>query len=197
MTRRAAARATVTTIFGRLFEGEFATLDDIAISISTTEGMCYVDGTAGLLLWLGHEISDSSIEPVDASAQGLHQALHAASPEHDTVISGRSRHLWALLLEGLGPPPATSMMRNRGVPDIGAHIVAPEALVGPALGGTIERARELAEGNGMRHNLIITSAGLVVVSGAPPFEAMAHWHNVEFAARVECMRIEETVAHGA
>ena len=32
---------------------------------------------------------------------------------------------------------------------------------------------------------------MVVVSGAPPFEAMAHWHNIELAARVECMRIEE------
>jgi hypothetical protein len=83
------------------------------------------------------------------------------------------------------------MMRNRGVPDIAAHLVEPEALVGPALRPTIERAHELALRSGMRHDLIIASNGLVIVSGAPPFEAMAHWHNVEFAARVECMRIEE------
>lgn len=50
-------------------------------------------------------------------------------------------------------------MRNRGVSDLAAHTVEPEALVGPALTATIARARESAERNGMRHSLIITSDG--------------------------------------
>jgi hypothetical protein len=48
----------------------------------------------------------------------------------------------------------------------------------------------------MRHVLIITTEGLVAVSGAPAFEAMAHWHNIEFAARVECLRLEASSLSG-
>ena len=112
-------------------------------------------------------------------------------PDHEAVISGWSRHLRALLLEGLPPPPSTSMMRNRGVADLGAHLVDPSALEPPSLQRTIDRAMALAEQDGMRHLLVVSSEGMVVVSGAPPFEAMAHWHNIEFAARVECLRLEE------
>ncbi len=192
---RTDALATLATIFGRLFENEFATLDGIAISVRRDGGMDYADGTAGLWLWLDDESAEVPAEPADPAARALHEALYDAAPEHQAVISGWSRHLRALLLEGRGVPPSTSMMRNRGVPDLAPHLVEPEALTGPMLAGTIARAGELAQQNGMRHLLIITSEGLVVVSGAPPYEAMAHWHNVEFAARVECMRIEETASY--
>ncbi len=188
-------RAVLATIFGRLFENEFATLDGIAISCRSGAGMDYVDGTAGLSLWLEDEVTAAPLEPADVVAHAIHVALLAAVPEHDAVISGWSRHLRALLLEDLGVPPSTSMMRNRGVTDLAAHLVEPDQLVGPALAGTIERARTLAESSGMRHLLIVTTEGLVVVSGSPPFEAMAHWHNVEFAARIECMRIEGLAMH--
>ena len=59
-----------------------------------------------------------------------------------------------------------------------------------------EEAIATAAQNGMRHVLMVTTEGLVVVSGAPPFEAMAHWHNIEFAARVECMRLDEATVTG-
>ena len=186
---------TVATIFGRLFENEFATLDGIAISCRHADGMDYADGTSGLSRWLGDEPTQPPAAPADPAAHAVHAACHAAMPHHEAVISGWSRHLRALLLEGLGPPPSTSMMRNRGVPDISAHLVGPEALRGSALADTIDEARRLAERNGMRHLLVVTTDALVVVSGGPPFEAMAHWHNVEFAARVECMRIEEADVH--
>ena len=184
-------RETIAAIFGRLFEPEFATLDGIAISCRTVAGFEYADGTTGLSLWMDDEISQLRTDAEDQAAHGLHKAILAAMPEHEAVISGWSRHLRALLLEGLGVPPSTSMMRNRGVPDLAAHIVAPSALAASSLPDTIERASSLARQNDMRHLLIISAEGLVVVSGAPPFEAMAHWHNVEFAARVECLRLQE------
>ena len=196
MTATMEHAATLAAMFGRLFENEFATLDGIAISCRTDGGMDYVDGTAGLSLWLGDEVTQAPVAPSDPAAHALHAAWHTAVPEHEAVISGWSRHLRALLLEGLGTPPSTSMMRNRGVPDIGAHLVEPSALVGAELEGAIARARELAEQNTMRHLLLVTTEGLVVASGAPPFEAMAHWHNVEFASRIECMRLEEVALRG-
>lgn len=184
-------REILGTMFGRLYEPEFATLDGIALSCRTAHGFGYADGTAGLSLWLEDGITELSDEPEDTEAYELHAALYAAMPGHEAVISGWSRHLRALLLEGLAPPPPTSMMRKRGIPDVAAHIVEPEAL-GPArLADSIDEARALAQRNAMRHLLIISSEGLVVVSGAPPYEAMAHWHNIEFAARVECLRLEE------
>lgn len=189
-----AGRQILATIFGRLYEPEFATLDGIAISCRTADGFDYADGTTGLSLWLGDEISQQRTDPEDPSAHAVHEALYAAMPDHEAVISGWSRHLRALLLEGSAPPPSTSMMRNRGVADLGAHLVDPSALEQPSLSDTIDRAAAVAEKNGMRHLLIVTTEGLVVVSGAPPFEAMAHWHNVEFAARVECLRLEEASA---
>lgn len=190
MTRLDSPRAVVSTIFGRLFENEFATLDGIAISCRTSEGMAYLEGTDALAAWLGWPAPEAAAAP-DPDQHAIHAALHAATPAHDTVISGWSRSLCALLQEGFGPPPSTSMMRNRGIPDLGAHLVEPAALHGPALVATIGQARELAERAGMRHLLIISREGMVVVSGAPPYEAMAHWHNVEFAARVECLRLAD------
>ncbi len=47
----------------------------------------------------------------------------------------------------------------------------------------------------MTHVLLVADNGMVVAAAPTPIEAMAHWHNVEFAARVECMRIEEVVVH--
>jgi len=47
----------------------------------------------------------------------------------------------------------------------------------------------------MRHLLLITTEGLVVVAGSPAYEAQSHWHNVEFAARIACMAIEERAIH--
>lgn len=187
-------RQTIAAIFGRLYQPEFATLDGIAISCRTPEGFDYADGTTGLSLWMDDEISQLRTDAEDPAAYGLHEAIYAAVPGHEAVISGWSRHLQALLLEGLAAPPATSMMRNRGVPELAAHIVASSALAPSSLPGTIERASALARENDMRHLLIVTADGLVVVSGAPPFEAMAHWHNVEFAARVECLRLEVAAA---
>lgn len=196
MTDATETRITLATIFGRLFENEFATLDGIAISCRTGEGMGYVDGTAALRLWLDDRVSEPSTEPEDPTAAAIHRACYEAAPEHAAVISGWSRHLRALLEEGYPPPPSTSMMRNRGVPAMAAHVVEPEALLEPALTDTLARAQDLAERNGMRHHLLITSAGYVVVSGAPPYEAMAHWHNVELAARVECLRVEDVALLG-
>jgi ribulose-5-phosphate 4-epimerase/fuculose-1-phosphate aldolase len=187
-------REILAAIFGRLYEPEFATLDGIAISCRTAGGFDYADGTTGLSLWLDDEISQLPADPEDRSAHALHAALYAAMPGHEAVISGWSRHLRALLLEGSGPPPPTSMMRNRGIADLAAHLVDPSALESSSLADTIDRAAALTEQNGMRHLLIVTSDGMVVVSGAPPFEAMAHWHNIEFAARVECLRLEEASA---
>lgn len=187
-----AGRETLAAIFGRLYEPEFATLDGIAISCRTSDGFDFADGTTGLSLWLDDGITELAAEPEDPGAYALHEALYAAVPAHDAVISGWSRHLQALLLEGFAPPPPSSMMRNRGVLDIGTHLVRPAALTPPALHDTVARAIAIAEQHEMRHLLIVTSEGLVVVSGAPPFEAMAHWHNIEFAARVECLRLEQT-----
>ena len=196
MTAGSEGRRTLATIFGRLFENEFATLDGIAISCRTDEGMDYVDGTAALALWLDDRVSEASTGAEDPIAWAIHRACYEAAPEHDAVISGWSRHLRALLLEGYPAPPSTSMMRNRGVPDMAAHVVEPDALLEPALADTLEHARELAGRNGMKHHLLITSGGYVVVSGAPPYEAMAHWHNVELAARVECLRAEDVALLG-
>ena len=189
-------RVVLATVFGRLFENEFATLDGIAISCRTADGMDYVQDTEVLRLWLEDRVSATEPTPPDPAMREIHAACYEAAPAHEVVISGWSRHLRALLLEGYPPPPATSMMRNRGVPDLAMHLVSPAALTAATLPDTLAGARELAEAGAMRHHLLITSEGYVVVSGAPPYEAMAHWHNVELAARVECLRLEDAALTG-
>lgn len=189
-------RGTLATIFGRLFENEFATLDGIAISCRAPGGMDYVEGPEALRTWLHDRVTETPPVPPDPATYALHAACLEAAPDHTAVISGWSRHLRALLLEGFPPPPSTSMLRNRGVPDLTAHLVEPGALAGPALAEAVARVRELAEARAMRHLLLITTDGYVVASGNPPYEAMAHWHNVELAARVECLRIEQAALLG-
>lgn len=190
------ARHTLGTIFGRLFENEFATLDGIALSCRTPDGMEYVEGLDALRLWLDDRVTTSEAEQPDPTIVALHEACYAVAAGHSVVISGWSRHLRTLLRAGCSLPPSTSMLRNRGVTELGMHLVEPTALEGAALRGTMLQARAVAEANGMRHHLLITTDGYVVVSGAPPSEAMAHWHNVELAARVECLRIEDAALHG-
>jgi hypothetical protein len=72
------------------------------------------------------------------------------------------------------------------------------ALLGPRQAESIAMARELATRNGMKHLLLVGPEGFVVAAGTGAWEVMAHWHNVEFAARVECLRVEEVeMAAGA
>jgi hypothetical protein len=47
----------------------------------------------------------------------------------------------------------------------------------------------------MKHVLLIEPDGTVHVAGPSPEEAMAHYSNVEFSARVECARVEEALGH--
>jgi ribulose-5-phosphate 4-epimerase/fuculose-1-phosphate aldolase len=185
------ADEVLVTVFGRLFENEFASLDGIAMSRRTPDGMRYLDQSVALSRLLGDVAAGEPFKPADEAILALHGALYAAAPEVDTVVSGWSRHLQALLLEGLPLPVPTSMMRKRGIPDLGPHVVAPEALLGPRQAENIAKARELAERNGMKHLLLIGPGGYVVAAGTGAWEVMAHWHNVEFAARVECLRVEE------
>lgn len=185
----------LVTIFRRLFENEFATLDGIAISARTPDGFDYLDESVALDRMLADVVEPAPFEPADGDAHALHAAMHAAWPDMESAVSGISRHLRALLLEDMALPAPTSMLRKRGVSDLGDHLVTPTALVGEPMAGTLREARARAERSGMAHVLLIAADGTVVVAAPTPIEAMAHWHNIEFAARVECMRLEEEVVH--
>ena len=196
MSAESQDRRALGAIFGRLFENEFATLEGIALSSRTHDGMEYVEGLVALRLWLDDRVTTAEAEPPDLATVALHEACYAVAPGHSAVISGWSRSLRTLLRAGCSLPPATSMLRNRGVTELATHLVAPTALEGAAVHETLARARVVAEAKGMGHHLLITTAGYVVVSGAPPSEAMAHWHNIELAARVECLRMEVAALQG-
>jgi ribulose-5-phosphate 4-epimerase/fuculose-1-phosphate aldolase len=185
------APATPLLLFRRLFENEFITLDGFAISCRSADGMGYIDESVALARMLADEDTDAPFAPADPAVHALHRTLYAAWPEAGSVVSGWSRHLRALLVEGLALPAPTSMMRKRGVSDLRDHLVEPGALVGSRVDATVAQARETAARNGMAHLLLVASDGMVVVAAPRPEEAMAHWHNVEFSARVECIRIEE------
>ncbi len=191
VTTRVAADEVLVTVFGRLFENEFATLDGIAMSRRTPDSLRYLDQSVALSYLLGIQDVNEPFEPADRGILTLHRALYAAAPEVDTVVSGWSRHLQALLLEGMALPVSTSMMRKRGIPDLAPHVVAPGALLDARQAESIAMAQELAALNGMKHLLLIGPDGFVVAAGTGAWEVMAHWHNIEFAARVECLRLEE------
>jgi len=185
------AGMTLVTIFERLFDNEFATLDGITISCRAPGGIRYIDESSALdCMLLGQEAAELPASG-GTDTHALHRALFEAMPEAETVLSGWSRHLRALLLEGLGAPAPTSMLKKRGVPDVAAHLVEPRALAGQRLAASIEKAQALASQHAMRHLLLITTEGLVVVAGWPAYEAQSHWHNVEFAARIACLATEE------
>ena len=59
------------------------------------------------------------------------------------------------------------MMRKRGISDLAVHLVEPSALAGANLEGSIAAALDIARRNGMRHVLLVTSDGKVVVAGSP------------------------------
>ena len=157
--------------------------------------MRYLDETVALARLLGDGDPEAPFEPADPSTHALHRAMHAAWPESEAVVSGPARHLRALLAEGWAMPEPTSMMRKRGVTRLDDHLVEAGALAGPQVAATLARARETADANGMKHVLLIEPDGTVHVAGSSPEEAMAHYSNVEFSARVECARIEEAFGH--
>jgi hypothetical protein len=182
--------------FRRLFDNEFLTLDGITISQRKPDAVRYLDEASALDALLFGDEAATMPSVAEDETQALHLALLAAVPDAECAISGWSRHLRALLLEGFPPPSPTSMMEKRGIPDVSAHLVETDALAGPGLAGSIARAQELAVRNGMRHLLLLTTDGMVAVVGAPFNEAISHWHNVEFASRVECLSLEEARVHG-
>lgn len=190
------ATELLVKIFGRLFESEFVTLERFSISCRTTAGMRYLDESDALALLLGEGDPGVPREPADSSAHALHRTMYAAWPDVHAVMSGPSRHLRALLAEGCAPPNPTSMMRKRGVTRLVDHFVEPGALAGPRLAATLAAARETATANGMTHVLLLEQDGTVHVAGRLAEEAMAHYSNVEFSARVECARIEEAFLAG-
>jgi hypothetical protein len=190
-TAAADRNTLVDTVFRRLFENEFATLDGIAISHSIDGELEYIDESVALGRMLDIESAFAPFEPTDVDARQLHQAMHDAWPEVTSVVSGWSRHLKALFDEDMALPACTSMMRKRGVSDLAQYVVDPSALKGVALEATLASARATAQHNEMAHVLVVVDNGMVVVAGPTAIEAMAHWHNVEFAARIECMRVEE------
>lgn len=189
----AAAAAVLVTIFGRLFESEFVTLERFAISCRAQDGMHYLDETVALARLLGDGDREAPFRPADPSVHSLHRAMYAAWLEFEAVVSGPSRHLRALLAEGCAMPEPTSMMRKRGVKRLDDHVVEAGALAGSRLAATLASARETAAANGMKHVLLIEPDGTVHVAGLSPEEAMAHYSNVEFSARVECGRMEEAI----
>jgi hypothetical protein len=182
--------------FWRLYENEFVTLDGLAMSMRGVDGIAWLDETTALRSALLGEAPEPAAAPSDAAIHAAHLALHEQAPHIDTVISGWSWHLRALLQEGLALPSPTSMLRNRGVTALGDHLVASHDIDGERLAATIGAAIETARRKEMDHVLVITGEGMVIAAGAPPFAVMAHWHNIEFAARVECLRIEEALVHG-
>lgn len=188
-------QTAVDTVFRRLFENEFATLDGIAISHQVDGLLVYIDESVALGRMLDIESAFLPSEPADRETYAMHAAMHAAWPETRAVVSGWSRHLKALLDESMALPACTSMMRKRGVNDLSEYLVERSALTTPALETTLTTARATAERNEMAHVLVVAVDGLVVVAAPTEIEAMAHWHNVEFAARVECMRVEEVDVH--
>jgi ribulose-5-phosphate 4-epimerase/fuculose-1-phosphate aldolase len=190
------ARVTPVVIFGRLFESELLTLEGFAISCRAPGGMHYLDQTNALASMLAQEPPGDLVTPSDPTSHALHRAMYEAWPDVEAVVSGVSLHLRALMDEGMALPAPTSMMIKRGVTDLQDHLVGPEALVAPHLDATLARARAAADGHGMRHVLLVTTAGTVCVAGPSPEETMAHYSNVEFSARVECLRIEEATVHG-
>jgi ribulose-5-phosphate 4-epimerase/fuculose-1-phosphate aldolase len=192
-----AVTATLTPVnmFRRLFENEFVTLDGFAISRRAASGMHYIDESVALGRMLADDERDEPFAPADPTMHALHQAMYAAWPDVESVVSGWSRHLRALLVEGYAMPAPTSMMRKRGVSDLRDHLVEPGALAGPLRDLTLAQARETAARNGMAHMLLVMTNGMVVAAGPRAEEVMAHWHNVEFSARVECMRVEEASIH--
>lgn len=187
----AAAEVTPVTVFQRLFENEFVTLEGFAISCRAPGGMRYLDERDAIARLLEAEAADTPSLPSDPAIHTLHDRMYATWPDVQAVVSGISLHLRALMAEGLALPAPTSMMRKRGVSDLRDHLVAPAALAGASLSGTLASAQAAAVRNGMRHVLLVTTDGHVHVAGPSAPEAMAHFSNVEFAARVECLRLEE------
>ena len=202
---RASTHADIlVTIFGRLFESELSTLEQLTVSCRTPDGVRSLGERTALALLLGEDPpadAPAAAEPGDGagpSTTALHRTMLGAWPETTAAVSGLALHLRDLLTEGLPLPDPTSMMRKRGVTQLADHLVEPAALAPAELDRTLARARETAVAKGMKHVLIVVSDGTVHVAGRTPEETMAHWSNVEFSAKVECLRVEEraTSSHG-
>jgi ribulose-5-phosphate 4-epimerase/fuculose-1-phosphate aldolase len=186
----------LVTVFRRLFESDFVTLDGFAISCRTPDGARYLDESDAVVRMLLDEPAVDRAAPGDRAALTIHEAAYRAWPEAGCAVSGRPLHLRAILAEGAALPGPTSMMRKRGVVDLRDHLVEPDALLAPAIDATIARARAIAVDHGMKHMLIVATDGTVFAAAPTPEEALGHFQNVGFAARVECIRVEEAALLG-
>ena len=181
--------------FGRLYENEFITLESLSISGRRADGMDYLDETVALARLLGDGTVFGAV-PAVPSHHALHATIYATWPDVEAVVMGRPLHLRAIFSTGLPAPHSTSMMNKRGVPDLSVHLVEGAALFGEGQADVLAAARSRADESGMKHVLILTTDGLVIAAGPTMHETQSHWSNVEFAARIECLAIEERMVHG-
>lgn len=175
----------LVALLGRLLESRLGSLEHLLATIRTDDRDRSMDARTALSRLLGEPVAP------EIAPDPLHGALLAAVPGAGAAVSGVALHLRDLLAEGMALPETTSMMRKRGVPDLADRCVAPEDLLPGRLPATLAAARERAEARGAKHVLLFTPDGVVHVAGRTPEETMAHWSNVEFAARAAVMRVEE------
>ena len=119
--------------------------------------MHYIDESVALGRMLADEDRDLRFVPSDPVMHALHRTMYAAWPDVESVVSGWSRHLRALLVEGCALPTPTRMMRKRGVSDLRDHLVDPGALAGSQRDLTLAQARETATRNGMTYVLLVAT----------------------------------------
>lgn len=184
---------TPLVVFGRLVERGLGALEALGVSERTPDGLDYLDVPVALARTLGEGAGPASGGGVLASpaTRDLHAACYAAWPDRPAAVSGVALHLRDLLALDLPLPEPTSMMRKRGVVRVADHVIPAGALWGPERAATLARARALADERKMTHVLLIEPDGMVHVAGRGLEETMAHWSNVEFSARIECLRLED------
>ena len=182
----------LVTVATRLLERELASPEALAVSERTPDGLRSLDllGALAAILDDGLAVVPPGA-PAAPAVHALHAACYVAWPDRNAIVSGVALHLRDLLAEGMGLPDPTSMMAKRGIVRVADHLVPAGALWGAERDATLARARALADERGMKHVLLIEPDGMVHAAGRTPEETMAHWSNVEFAARIECLRVED------
>ena len=176
---------TLESAFQELFQRRLISMEGFSLSLRHSDGFLYLDtADAARVLW-----AEQANDPVPLdqreTLRSLHQAIYDRVPVLNAIVTGRPPYSSAFIDSANSLAGTTSMLQKRGVDDVGAFSFPEESLNPDSLPVVLDAACRRAEGQGMAHLPLLIRHRMLICGAQNLFEAMTHYQNIEFCARLE------------
>ena len=179
---------TLENALQELFQRRLISMEGFSLSLRHSDGFLYLDtADAARVLW-----AEQATDPVALSQreplQSLHQIMYDRVPVLNAIVTGRPPYSSAFMDSANPLAGTTSMLQKRGVNDVEAFSFPQESLGPDSFPDVLDAACRRAEEHGMAHLPLLIRHRMLICGAQNLFEAMTHYQNIEFCARLEYLQ---------